>query len=117
MQVGEKQVVKRVSLHNKDAKVAKFLAIQIKARIDMVDLRKFKKFEVQYDANHQIQSVRLNDDADARNPQEYTRLTELHKAEEHKRAMEMLRFKKNCSKTRKSQIHLKSPGSRTCVVV
>jgi len=54
MQVGEKQVVKRVSLHTKDTKVAKFLAIQIMARIDMVDLSKPKKFEVKYDGNHQI---------------------------------------------------------------
>jgi len=93
IQVGEKQVVKRVSLHTKDTKVAKFLAIQIKARIDMVDLSKLKKFEVEYDGNHQIKSVKVNGDADARNFQEYLKLLELHKAEEHKREIERLRLK------------------------
>jgi hypothetical protein len=93
IQVGEMQVVKRVSLHTKDTKVAKFLAIQIKARIDMVDLSKLKKFEVEYDGNHQIKSVKVNGDADARNLQEYMKLLELHKAEEHKREIERLRLK------------------------
>lgn len=93
IQVGAKQVVKRVSLHTKDTKVAKFLAIQIKARIDMVDLSKLKKFEVEYDGNHQIKSVKVNGDADARNLQEYMKLLELHKAEEHKREIERFRLK------------------------
>ena len=66
LQVGERQVIKRISLHTKDIKVAKFLAVQIKARISMVDLSKFKKFEIEYDTNHQIKSVKVNDDADAR---------------------------------------------------
>jgi integrase len=103
LQVGEKQIVKRVSLHTKDTKVAKFLAIQLKARIDMVDLSKIKKFEVVYDANHQIQSVKVNGDADAGHLLEYMKLVEIQKAEEHKREMEALRFKKELEDQEKSK--------------
>jgi len=103
VQVGEKQIVKRVSLHTKDTKVAKFLAIQIKARIDMVDLSKIRKFEVVYDANHQIKSVKVNGDADAGHLLEYMRLVEIQKAEEHKREMEALRFKKELEEREKSK--------------
>jgi integrase len=89
-----KQAVKRFSLRTKDTKIAKFLALQIKAKISMIDLKNLKTFEVAYDENNNIKSVKVNDDADAKNLQEFLKLKEIHKAEEHKREIEKLRITK-----------------------
>lgn len=88
---GSKQVSKRVSLHTRNPKVAKILAIQIKARIEMIDPNNIRKFEVQFDDRNQIKSVSVTSPEDSIQLQEFLKLREIHKAEEHKREIEKLR--------------------------
>lgn len=93
VEVDGRQVVKRVSLRTKDTKAAKFIALQMRARTAMVDLSKIKKYELQYDDQHNVKSVKVTDDADARNLQAFMQLQELHKAAQHKRELELLKVK------------------------
>jgi integrase len=92
MQLDGKQVVKRISLRTKNSKVAKFLALQLKAHIDMVDLSKLKKFEVEYDDQHRIKKVVVKDEADQLNLERFLTQSEFLRAEEHKREMERLKL-------------------------
>src|ERR1700677_2527558 len=91
VQIGEKQVVRRLSLKTKDPTIAKFLALQIRARIEMIDFKNLKKFDVIFDENNNIKSVKVTDSSDASNLNEFLKLQELHKAEAHKRELERLR--------------------------
>ena len=87
-----KQVVKRFSLKTKDTQIAKFLALQIKARIEMIDLNNLRKFEIVYDKNNNISAIKVNGQEDAKNLQEFLKLKEVHKAESHKREMEKMKL-------------------------
>lgn len=92
LKVDGKQIVKRFSLKTKDTHIAKFLAIQIKAKIEMIDLNNLKKFEISYDENNNIKSIKVEGESDSRNLQEFLKLKEVHKAESHKREIEKLKL-------------------------
>lgn len=102
-QVGSKQVVKRFSLKTKDPTIAKFLALQIQARIEMIDIKNLKKFDVTFDENNNIKSVNVTDGSDAANLNEFLKLQELHKAEQHKRELERLRAEHQLQEAKKEQ--------------
>jgi integrase len=87
-----KQVVKRFSLKTKNTTVAKFLALQLKARIEMIDPKNIRTFELAYDDNNNIKSVSVKDEQDSKNLQQFLQLTERNKAEEHKRAIERMKL-------------------------
>lgn len=84
--INGKQKVKRISLKTKDLKIAKMLSIQILASIFQMN----KKFEVQYDDNNNIKSVKINDDDDHRRYMEYEELRQKHLAFKHKQELEKL---------------------------
>ena len=109
--VDGKQIAKRFSLNTKDTKIAKFLALQIKAKISMIDLKNLKTFEVAYDENNNIKSVKVNDDADSKNLQEFLKLKEIHKAEEHKREIEKIKIEKEFEERTKENF-VKSEGGK-----
>lgn len=108
-----KQVVRRFSLKTTDLVVAKFLALQFKARIAMIDYKNIKKFDVAYDENGNIKSVSVKDDSDAQNLNEFMRLQETHKAEAHKRDLEKMKFQQALLEkeiiARQQQEYLDSP--------
>lgn len=89
---GNKQVARRFSLRTTDIKVARFLALQFKARIEMINYDNIKKFDVIYDENGNIKSVKVKNGEDAQNLNEFLKLQELHKAESHKRDIEKMKF-------------------------
>lgn len=91
VRMGAKQVVRRFSLKTKDPTIAKFLALQIRARTEMIDLKNLKKFDVTFDENNNIKSLKVTDSTDAANLNEFLKLQELHRAEAHKRELERLR--------------------------
>ena len=91
-EVNGKQVVRRVSLRTKDLRLAKFLALQMKARAAMINPHDVRKYEVEWDENQNIKRVKVSDDADARNLQAFMTLTEFQRAEKHKRELELKRF-------------------------
>lgn len=84
--INGKQKAKRISLKTKDLKIAKMLSIQILASIFQMN----KKFEVQYDDNNNIKSVKINDDDDHRRYMEYEELRQKHLAFKHKQELEKL---------------------------
>lgn len=87
-----KQVSKRISLKTRDKRVAKFLAIQLKARIEMIDLNNVRVFEISYDENNNIKNVKVTDENDSKNLQEFLKLKETHVVEQHKRDIEKLKL-------------------------
>lgn len=89
-----KQISKRISLRTKDVRLAKFLAIQLKARIDMIDLNKIKPFEVLFDEENNIKSVKVENETDAIMLNNFLDRREVHRVEEHKREIEKLRLLK-----------------------
>ena len=86
-EVNGKQVVRRVSLRTADVHIAKLLALQMKARAAMVDPHGVRKYEVEWDENNNLKKVKVTDATDARNLAELLTLTELHRAEKHKREL------------------------------
>ncbi len=97
-QYNGKQIAKRISLKTSDITVARFLALQFKARIEMIDFNNVKKFDVSYDDNGNIKSVNVKSESDAQNLQEFLKLQEIHKAEAHKRDIEKLKLQQEFDK-------------------
>jgi integrase len=90
--VDGKQRSKRTSLKTKSLKVARFLAIQIKSRIDMSSkIPDVSKFEVHFDGNNNIKSVKVDGTEDSIQLMKFIELREVHRAEEHKREIEKLK--------------------------
>lgn len=100
-----KQVVRRFSLKTKNLAVAKFLSIQFLAKIQMNEINPdgIRKYDIVFDENNNIKSVSVKDDADARNLQDFLRLTELHKAEAHKRELDKLHFQSDLEEKEKQK--------------
>lgn len=94
-QYNNKQISKRFSLRTTDIVQARFMALQFKARIEMIDFNNLKKFDVAYDDNGNIKSVSVKNENDAQNLQEFLKLQELHKAESHKRDIEKIKFQQS----------------------
>jgi hypothetical protein len=94
-QYNNKQISKRFSLRTTDIVQARFMALQFKARIEMIDFNNLKKFDVAYDDNGNIKSVSVKNENDAKNLQEFLKLQELHKAESHKRDIEKIKFQQS----------------------
>lgn len=111
-----KQVVRRFSLKTTDIVVAKFLALQFKARIEMIDYNNIKKFDISYDEKGNIKSVSVKDDSDAQNLADFMKLQELHKAQAHKRDIEKIKLQQMMLEEeeakRKRQEYLESPKGR-----
>lgn len=91
-QHNDKQIAKRFSLNTTDIVIARFLALQFKAQIEMIDFDNLKKFDVVYDDNGNIKSVNVKNESDAKNLQEFLKLHEQHKADAHKREIEKLKI-------------------------
>ncbi len=112
-QANGKQVSKRFSLKTTDIKVARFLALQFKARIEMIDYKNIKRFNIEYDERGNIKSVTANEGEDSRNLVEFMKMQELHKAEAHKRDLEKLRMQQELIDkdvaARRQQEYLNSP--------
>lgn len=89
---------KRFSLKTKNPEIAKFLALQIKARTEMMDPKNIKKYTVTYDGQNNIASVSVTDDTDSKNLHEFLKLREIHRAEEHKRQLELLKMEQDIQK-------------------
>lgn len=98
-----KQVVKRFSLKTTDVVIARFLALQIKAKTEMIDLNKIKKFELERDEHGNIKSVKTTSDNDTQNLMEFLKLTEIHKAEAHKRELEKLKLEQLLAQEKKEK--------------
>ena len=97
--INGKQKAKRISLKTKDLKIAKMLSIQILASIFQMN----KKFEVQYDDNNNIKSVKINDDDDHRRYMEYEELRQKHLAFKHKQELEKLEAQARIQKKKMSE--------------
>lgn len=92
-----KQVVKRFSLRTTDIVIARFLALQIKAKTEMIDLNNLKKFNIEWDDKGNIKSVKTIDGQDAKDLTEFLKLHEASKAEAHKRQLETLKLQQQIS--------------------
>lgn len=90
--INGKQVARRFSLKTTDIVLARFLALQIKARIEMMDFNKIKKLRIEYDENGNLKSADVMNENDAKFLQDILKTQELHRAEAHKREIEKLKL-------------------------
>ncbi|MBO9644008.1 MAG: tyrosine-type recombinase/integrase [Pseudacidovorax sp.] len=113
LETNGKQISKRISLRTTDIRIAKFIALQFKARIEMIDAKNIKKFNISYDSEGRPVSVQTTDSQDARDLNEFLKLQEAHRAEAHKRDMERLKFQQQLlegeQKQREQAAYLQSP--------
>lgn len=85
--VNKKQVAKRINLKTRSVKIAKLLAIQLLAKIQM---DKIKKFEAEYDSKGNLVKLNIDNEEDKNNFVEIQLMVEQHKAAQHKRELEKL---------------------------
>lgn len=95
--VNKKQVVKRISLKTRSVKIAKLLAIQLLAKIQM---DKIKKFEVEYDSKGNLIKLNVADEADKQNFMDIQMMMEGHKAALHKRELDRLELEARIDKVK-----------------
>lgn len=95
--VNKKQVVKRISLKTRSVKIAKLLAIQLLAKIQM---DKIKKFEAEYDSNGNLIKLNVANEADKQNFMDIQMMIEGHKAALHKRELEKLELEARIDKVK-----------------
>ncbi len=89
--VDRKQVVKRVSLKTRDIKLARHLAIQLIADIQM---DKYKKFDVEYHQDGTIKKLNINGSDDLQAYQEYSaeynKVLEASRQAQHQKKLERM---------------------------
>lgn len=84
--VNGKQKAKRFSLKTKDIRTAKLLSIQLLANLHQMT----KKFEVEYDENNNIKSLKIDNDEDKARFLEIEEMRQKHLAFKHKQELERL---------------------------
>ena len=99
--VDGRQVSRRISLRTKDTKLAKSLSLQIRARLEMIDLSNVKKLEVEFNERDELKSVKVMNSQDQRNLEALLELRELHKAAQHRRDLEVIRAREDAERKAK----------------
>ncbi|WP_019880727.1 MULTISPECIES: phage integrase SAM-like domain-containing protein [unclassified Methylophilus] len=95
--VNKKQVVKRISLKTRSAKIAKLLAIQLLAKIHM---DKINKFGVEYDSKGNLIKLDIANEEDKNNFLETQIFLEQHRVAQHKRELEILELEARVNKVK-----------------